>query len=83
MGWIHDRHMKQGGSIGGNPKKCRETSRYPLRKIVAVTRHQRTIFEPNAVTFDCGHEGYSYGTYRGRCKKCPPKIAEPGDRRKE
>jgi hypothetical protein len=73
MGWISDRHMRQGGSIGGNPKKCRETCRYPLRKITAVTRPQQTIFEPNAVIFECGHEGRSYGTYRGRCKKCPPK----------
>jgi hypothetical protein len=28
--------MRQGGSIGGNPKKCRETARYPLRKIVRL-----------------------------------------------
>lgn len=72
MGWISDRHMRDGGSIGGNPKKCRETCRYPLRKIVAVTRHQTSIFERNAVVYDCGHEGFSFGAQRGRCKKCPP-----------
>jgi len=74
MGWIHDRHMRQGGSIGGNPKKLRETSRYPLRKIVLVIRPQRTIFEPNVVSFECGHDGRAYGTFRGRCKMCPPKA---------
>jgi hypothetical protein len=72
MGWISDRHMKQGGSIGGNPAKCRETCTYPLRKIVRVVRAQLTIFEPNVVEFDCGHEGWCYGTYQGRCKRCPP-----------
>lgn len=74
MGWISDRHMKQGGSIGGNATKCKETCRYPLRKIVGVIRHQESIFEPNTVKFDCGHEGWSYGAYKGRCKKCPPRT---------
>jgi hypothetical protein len=77
MGWISDRHMKQGGSIGGNPKKCRETCRYPLRKIARVVRFQTSIFEPNGVEFECGHEGDCYGTQRGRCKKCPPRKPTP------
>jgi|GEM_PF-6201439 len=73
MGWISDRHMKSGGSIGGNPAKCRRTNRYPLRKIAGVIRHSGNIFEPNRVEFDCGHEGFAWGIYRGRCKKCPPR----------
>ena len=79
MGWISKRHMSQGGSIGGNAKKCRETCRHPLRRIVRVIRPQGTMFESSTVEFDCGHEGYAYGGQRGRCRKCPPKEARTND----
>jgi hypothetical protein len=74
--------MRQGGSIGGNAKKCRETCRHPLRHITRVIRPQRTIFEPSVVEFDCGHEGRSYGSHRGRCKRCPPRESEDDVSRK-
>lgn len=74
MGWIHDRHMKSGGSIGGNATKTRETNRYPLRKIVSINIATRNIFQQNKVTFECGHTGYCWGASRGRCKKCPPRA---------
>lgn len=78
MGWISKRHMQTGGSIGGNPRKCRETNRYPLRKIAMVIRHGGGIFETNWVEFECGHEGPAWGSYRGRCKKCPPRESTSG-----
>lgn len=69
MGWISDRHMKQGGSIGpgglGESKKGA-----PLRKIVGTIRPQESIFQKARVVFECGHEGDSWGGVRGRCVKC-------------
>ncbi len=73
MGWIHDRHMRQGGSIGGNAAKTRKTNRHPLRKIVHVITRSDNIFSPDWVRFECGHEGCAWGSVRGRCKKCPSK----------
>ena len=73
MGWIHDRHMQRGGSIGGNPDKARRTNRYPLRKISFVIRHAVSMFDQDFVRFECGHEGSAWGTTRARCKQCPPR----------
>jgi hypothetical protein len=73
VGWISKRHMQNGGSIGGNPAKTRETNRYPLRNIVQVIRWSETIFGPNFVEFDCGHSGSAWGASRGRCRDCPPR----------
>ena len=57
MGWIHDRHTRTGGSIGGRsgPHKG------PLRLIVRVIRHARSLFDTDWVLMECGHEGPSYG----------------------
>lgn len=74
MGWISDRHMKRGGSIGGNPAKTRETNRFPLRNIVRIVLWSETIFGPNHVEFDCGHIGTAWGASRGRCTDCPPRV---------
>lgn len=75
MGWIHKRHMENGGSIGGNASKTREAARYPLRDIVAILRWSDNMFAPNRVLFSCGHEGTAWGDSRGRCRECPPKDA--------
>ena len=66
MGWIHDRHMRTGGSIGGRsgPHKG------PLRLIVRVIRHGRSLFDTDWVLMECGHEGPSYGGKRARCARC-------------
>lgn len=72
MGWIHNRHMRQGGSIGGRRRKSYPKDGAPLRKIVSVIRHSRSIFVPDDVLLECGHEGTSWGGVRARCPKCKP-----------
>lgn len=66
MGWIHDRFMKTGSGIGGRKGKHKG----PLRRIVEIKLSGQTMFEPDYVTFECGHDGNSYGGVRGRCRKC-------------
>jgi hypothetical protein len=69
MGWISDRHMRSGGSVGpgglGESKKGA-----PLRRIVGVLRAQDSIFRPALVVLECGHEGESWGGVRARCVGC-------------
>lgn len=67
MGWISKRHMQQGGSIGTGPKGA---EKYPLRKIVQVLRHSMSMFEPDHVKLECGHEGPAWGQLKARCKQC-------------
>ena len=67
MGWIADRHMKQGGSINRNPAKQRKG---PLRQIVAILRVGKGMFDSNWVELECGHQVSSNGTYRARCNHC-------------
>jgi hypothetical protein len=71
MGWIHARHMRQGGSIGGR-RKGRKYPKdgAPLRKVVRVILHRGSIFVPDQVLLECGHEGDSWGGVRARCPKC-------------
>jgi hypothetical protein len=70
MGWISDRHMKRGGSIGGRRKgKTYPKDGAPLRKVVTILRGG-TLFVPNWVQLECGHEGDSWGGVRARCPKC-------------
>lgn len=71
MGWISDRHMKRGGSIGGNPMKTRATNQHPLRDIVWVLIWSNNLFAPNHVEFSCGHRGTAWGMKKGRCRECP------------
>lgn len=73
MGWISDRRMKHGGSVGGDPAKTREACRHPLRTIVRVTLRSGSLFAPNHVEFECGHQGTAWGDARGRCRECPPR----------
>ena len=71
MGWISDRHMKQGGSIGpGGLGKAKKGA--PLRKIVGVILRSGTMFSPDRVLLECGHESDSWGGVRARCPACKP-----------
>lgn len=89
MGWISKRSHQTGTSIGGNPAKCRLTNRYPLRKIVYVTRMSEGLFDHDTALLECGHKGPAHGYYRARCRECweaanpvqgcalPPKVVTP------
>lgn len=71
MGWISDRHMRRGGSIGGRAKgKVYPKDGAPLRKIIGVLHRSGNLFQPDAVRLECGHDGYSWGGVRARCPKC-------------
>jgi len=74
MGWISDRHMRDGGSMGTGPEKG--IGRYPLRKIVRVLGHARTMFDTDYVELECGHKVQAYGMTRARCRQCPPAGGE-------
>jgi len=69
MGWISDRHMQNGGSIGGMKGM---KHRGPLRKIVRVLLHSSSIFESESVELECGHTCYraTLGATRARCSEC-------------
>ena len=71
MGWISDRHMRQGGSIGGRIKgRAYPKDGAPLRRVVRTVRRSGTIFGPDHVELECGHDGYSWGGVRARCPEC-------------
>lgn len=71
MGWISDRHMRQGGSIGGKRKnRVYPKEGAPLRKIVQVLVYYGNLFQPDRVLLECGHEGDSWGGVRARCPAC-------------
>lgn len=69
MGWISDRHMKRGGSIGPGGLKDRKKGA-PLRKVVGFVLRSETIFSPSRVVLECGHEAESWGGVRARCVSC-------------
>ena len=74
MGWISDRHMRQGGSIGpGGLGKAKKGA--PLRKVVGTVADRGSIFCPNLVRLECGHEAESWGGIRARCPACKPPKA--------
>lgn len=75
MGWISDRHMKQGGSIGPGGLSARKKGA-PLRHVVKVLVLSDSIFAPNRVLLECGHEASSWGGVRARCVEC--KRAQEG-----
>jgi hypothetical protein len=83
MGWIHDRHMKQGGSIGGrSSRKTYPKDGAPLRRIVGFIRHQESIFSPALALLECGHQSPAWGAIRARCAKCkPPPVLTQEDER--
>lgn len=69
MGWISDRHMKRGGSIG--PGGLSETKKgAPLRKVVSNLTMHLNMFRADKVLLECGHEAWSWGGQRARCVKC-------------
>jgi hypothetical protein len=71
MGWISDRHMRQGGSIGGRRKgRLYPKDGAPLRRVVRVVHRFGSLFQPDVVELECGHEGDSWGGVRARCPKC-------------
>lgn len=69
MGWISNRHMQRGGTIGGMTGKRHKG---PLRKIVGYvgTGKMVNLFNPPRVALECGHETNSWGQVRARCKEC-------------
>lgn len=69
MGWISDRHMRQGGSIGPGGLKARKKGA-PLRRVVAVVVPSSSIFAPDIALLECGHEAESWGGVRARCVVC-------------
>ncbi len=70
MGWIHTRHMREGGSIGGRRRKSYPKDGAPLRKIIGVVHAFGSIFQPDLVLLECGHQEYSWGGVRARCTTC-------------
>lgn len=73
MGWISDRHMRQGGSIGGKRKgRVYPKNGAPLRKVIQVIVDYGNLFQPNRVLLECGHESDSWGGVRARCAACKP-----------
>lgn len=77
MGWISDRHMKRGGSIG--PGGLSDAKRgAPLRKIVRVVEPQASIFQEATVELECGHTAKSWGGVRARCIACKHAAQQSG-----
>jgi hypothetical protein len=75
MGWIYERHMRGGGSIGGKRKgQTYPKDGAPLRRVVSIIVYHGNIFQADHVLLECGHEGLSWGGVRARCPKCkaPP-----------
>ena len=71
MGWISNRKMQTGCSIGGRRKgRVYPKDGAPLRKVVGVIHGQESIFSPARVMLECGHEADSWGGVRARCPKC-------------
>lgn len=55
MGWISDRHMRQGGSIGGRRKGRKyPKDSAPLRRIVQTLRSSGTIFRRTMCCWSVG-----------------------------
>jgi len=69
MGWISDRHMKRGGSIGPGGLSAAKRGA-PLQRIVSVVRSSESVFSPDTVLLECGHEARSWGGIRARCTQC-------------
>lgn len=77
MGWISKRHMESGGSIGPG-MSAKNANRGPLRKIIRLIRRSESMFEPDRVGLECGHEGNSWGGLRARCRRCLKAIQPHG-----
>jgi hypothetical protein len=68
MGWIHDRHMRSGGSIGGR----KGPHKGPLRKVVERTYFGTGMFDYDSGVLECGHTNtrITIGAERARCREC-------------
>lgn len=69
-GWISRRFMRSRAKWGRPISQ--EKRMAPLRRIVAVIRHRRGMFEADRVVLECGHEADAWGDLRARCVACPP-----------
>jgi hypothetical protein len=69
MGWISRRHMQRGGSIGPGGLGAHKKGA-PLRRVVRVVVPTTSIFVPDRVELECGHEAESWGGVRARCIAC-------------
>jgi hypothetical protein len=69
MGWISDRHIRRGGSIGPGGLGQRKKGA-PLRRIVGIVMPTTSIFVPAIVRLECGHDAESWGGLRARCIAC-------------
>ncbi len=69
MGWITERFQQTGRAKWGKPIS-EEKKRAPLRKITNVIRYRDTMFEPDFVELECGHQGSAWGDLRARCVAC-------------
>ena len=78
MGWISDRHMRQGGTIGAPPKKGDRILKAPLVEIDYVIYCADGLFDRDTVMLKCGHKVWTTGQYKARCKECL-KIKEEQD----
>lgn len=77
MGWIADRHMRQGGSIGPGGLKAHKKGA-PLRRVVRTIVPSESIFQPEQVVLACGHEAESWGGVSARCVACKTTTDEKG-----
>jgi hypothetical protein len=69
MGWIANRHMRDGGSIGSGGLGPRKKGA-PLRRVVGLVMPAASMFTPSIVRLECGHEAESWGGARARCVAC-------------
>lgn len=70
MGWISDRHMRQGGSIGGRRRRVYPKDGAPLRRVVSIVTPSRSLFDAAIALLECGHRAKSWGGLRARCPWC-------------
>jgi len=57
----------------GHPLHSNEGATFkdkPLRLILYVINPSQSIFEPDFVRLECGHNAYAWGLKRARCKRC-------------
>lgn len=68
MGWISNRHMREGGSIDGRTGKHKG----PLRKVISRTYLGQGMFDYDSGILECGHTNsrITIGAERARCKEC-------------
>jgi len=68
MGWISDRHMRSGGTIGGRHGKHKG----PLRLVVSRSYYAESMFDYDHGELECGHKSYqiTHMAKRARCVQC-------------